>query len=110
MSPRAQPRATAVKSANTKSPGSKGKANNKQGPSSARAKWIIGVAGILVIVVIASLAVTRALKQNSSEQQSGHSSDSPFSATIANKADPALSPPEGMVWIPGGEFSMGSTI
>ena len=31
-----------------------------------------------------------------------------FASTIANKTPPAGPPPEGMVWIPGGEFSMGS--
>src|SRR5688572_8415759 len=28
--------------------------------------------------------------------------------TIANAVAPAIAPPEGMVWIPGGEFSMGA--
>src|SRR5204862_4585091 len=31
-----------------------------------------------------------------------------FTATKANKAKPSGAAPEGMVWIPGGEFSMGS--
>ena len=35
-------------------------------------------------------------------------SNSPFASTITNKAPPPSSMPEGMVWIPGGEFSMGS--
>jgi formylglycine-generating enzyme len=35
-------------------------------------------------------------------------SNSPFASTIPNKAPPPSSMPEGMVWIPGGEFSMGS--
>jgi formylglycine-generating enzyme required for sulfatase activity len=34
---------------------------------------------------------------------------SPFRATIENTNTPMGTPPEGMVWIPGGEFSMGST-
>lgn len=33
---------------------------------------------------------------------------SPFAATIPNAAKPVGPAPEGMVWIPGGEFSMGS--
>jgi formylglycine-generating enzyme required for sulfatase activity len=38
-----------------------------------------------------------------------HQTHSPFAATVANSA-PARSPePEGMVWIPGGEYSMGGT-
>jgi formylglycine-generating enzyme required for sulfatase activity len=31
-----------------------------------------------------------------------------FAPTIANPSKPPSSAPEGMVWIPGGEFSMGS--
>jgi formylglycine-generating enzyme len=34
--------------------------------------------------------------------------EAPFASTIPNKAPPPSSMPEGMVWIPGGEFSMGS--
>jgi sulfatase modifying factor 1 len=36
-------------------------------------------------------------------------SDLAFGPTIVNTARSPGSPPEGMVWIPGGEFSMGST-
>src|SRR4026207_1689116 len=32
-----------------------------------------------------------------------------FAATVPNKNKPPGQPPEGMVWIPGGEFSMGAT-
>ena len=32
----------------------------------------------------------------------------PFAATIANKLPAPFTAPDGMVWIPGGEFSMGS--
>ena len=35
---------------------------------------------------------------------------SPFGPTVQNKSAPPGSAPKGMVWIPGGEFSMGSTI
>src|SRR5438552_14491179 len=33
-----------------------------------------------------------------------------FSPTIANKSSPPRKTPEGMVWIPGGEFSMGAAM
>jgi formylglycine-generating enzyme required for sulfatase activity len=33
---------------------------------------------------------------------------SPFATTVENTAPPPGPPPEGMVWIPGGEFSMGA--
>src|SRR5882724_2206577 len=35
---------------------------------------------------------------------------SAFAATIPNKTGPPDSAPEGMVWIPGGEFSMGAAV
>ena len=35
---------------------------------------------------------------------------SPFAPTIPNKAPPPANAPEGMAWIPGGEFSMGCQI
>jgi formylglycine-generating enzyme required for sulfatase activity len=35
---------------------------------------------------------------------------SPFGPTIPNKNPPPGSAPEGMVWIPGGEYSMGCTV
>src|SRR5712672_4857691 len=35
---------------------------------------------------------------------------SPFLPTIENKAMPPGAAPEGMAWIPGGEFSMGSDV
>jgi formylglycine-generating enzyme len=39
----------------------------------------------------------------------GQEPESPaFASTRANSTPPAGPPPEGMVWIPGGEFSMGS--
>src|SRR5262245_19656666 len=33
-----------------------------------------------------------------------------FAATVPNKNKPPGKAPEGMVWIPGGEFSMGATV
>ena len=38
----------------------------------------------------------------------GVAADSPFAATVPNAAPAPKPAPEGMVWIPGGEFSMGS--
>ncbi|WP_432222134.1 formylglycine-generating enzyme family protein [Flavobacterium sp. TMP13] len=35
---------------------------------------------------------------------------SPFEATLENKDNKPLKPTKGMVWIPGGEFSMGSDV
>jgi formylglycine-generating enzyme required for sulfatase activity len=36
--------------------------------------------------------------------------ESPFAATVVNAAPASGPAPKGMVWIPGGEFSMGSTV
>ncbi len=33
-----------------------------------------------------------------------------FQPTVANKNSPPGKAPEGMVWIPGGEFSMGAAV
>ena len=33
-----------------------------------------------------------------------------FQPTVANKNSPVGKAPQGMVWIPGGEFSMGATV
>lgn len=38
------------------------------------------------------------------------SAESAFKPTIENKKKPAEKAPKGMVWIPGGEFSMGSNV
>ena len=37
-----------------------------------------------------------------------HAADSPFLPTVENMTRPSETAPEGMVWVPGGEFSMGS--
>lgn len=41
-------------------------------------------------------------------QQSAPKASAPFAPTLANSEKPTGLAPEGMVWIPGGEFSMGS--
>jgi formylglycine-generating enzyme len=39
-----------------------------------------------------------------------NSSSKEFKATLPNSSTPAGTAPQGMVWIPGGEFSMGSSV
>ena len=38
----------------------------------------------------------------------GTIADEAFLPTVENKIKPPMAAPEGMVWIPGGEFSMGA--
>jgi formylglycine-generating enzyme len=83
-------------------------------PSSRRkpVRWI--VAGGVAVAAVAVLAVVRPATSGStsmpaaSQKPSTVAAATPFGPTIANK-DPAPGPaPKGMVWIPGGEFTMGT--
>lgn len=66
---------------------------------------------VVVIVVIAAALMLRA--RNSTESVASGppllaSGSSPFEPTIVNSMAAPAGAPEGMVWIPGGEFSMGA--
>jgi sulfatase modifying factor 1 len=60
----------------------------------------------LLIFCVATVAV--AILQAADPIGSRARDGSSFKPTIANTAKPATPAPQGMVWIPGGEFSMGS--
>src|SRR5690349_12525481 len=62
------------------------------------------------IVVIASACFTVFLLRARREQTAAASAASAetFLPTVENKFKPSKPVPEGMVWIPGGEFSMGA--
>jgi formylglycine-generating enzyme required for sulfatase activity len=65
-------------------------------------KWSIAV----VAVGLAALAFQATRRKAPEPDQTAP--PSAFLPTVENKAQPAGPAPEGMVWIPGGEFSMGS--
>ncbi len=75
-------------------------------------QWI----AVAVIVVAAATGVTFALLSRQAESppeaaqpvESAAPATAQFEPTDANEAAPPGSAPEGMVWIPGGEFSMGA--
>ncbi len=69
---------------------------------SARATRLI-VAGTLILAAAGLSA--KAQPANTADQAKATSS--PFGPTISNPAPAPAQAPEGMVWIPGGEFSMG---
>jgi formylglycine-generating enzyme required for sulfatase activity len=69
------------------------------------------VAIVVIIGTIAWYIKSRAATISSPESdQSPHvaTSNSSWQKTIPNSGSPSGEPPEGMVWIPGGEFSMGA--
>ncbi|MEQ1861685.1 MAG: formylglycine-generating enzyme family protein [Chthoniobacteraceae bacterium] len=62
--------------------------------------WLIGAAAIV--------AGTVYLFQSGASKPAASEGVGPFGPTIANTAPAPGAAPEGMVWIPGGEYSMGS--
>lgn len=76
------------------------------------------VAAIITLVIIgAAFGYTKISNKNSTVDVVEECIDvpdenavSPFVATVENKNNKPLNAPEGMVWIPGGEFSMGSNV
>jgi formylglycine-generating enzyme len=74
-----------------------------EGRTTSPSKDATNVLAHLVPVASASLAPATATSSSSP------ASSSPFGTTIANPSSPPGAPPRGMVWIPGGEFSMGAS-
>src|SRR6185369_15124270 len=59
--------------------------------------------------VAVGVAATRSrVKTPRASEQPAAPSPPAFEPTVANASAPPESPPDGMVWIPGGEFSMGA--
>src|SRR6476659_2215265 len=60
-------------------------------------------------LVLIGLTLTTGLAGSAHSQQANQTS-SQFVATISNSTAAPKPAPEGMVWIPGGEFSMGAAL
>ncbi|WP_163399967.1 formylglycine-generating enzyme family protein [Flavobacterium fluviatile] len=77
--------------------------------------WIFGILTISIISI--AFGYTKLVHKPKKETVIQECHNTPvtteanaFKPTIENKTKPAGKAPEGMVWIPGGEFSMGSNI
>src|SRR5262245_8504165 len=78
-----------------------------------RVRW--GLAGVVVVVAVVAFAVFRPspspkLGADATPRDAEAGMASHFAPTVPNKTPAPTPAPEGMVWIPGGEFSMGSTV
>jgi formylglycine-generating enzyme len=74
-----------------------------------RWKWAVATTAIALFAVLAfRLSRSRPSTSQDSTDQGPTSAASAFLPTVPNPAPPPADAPEGMVWIPGGEFSMGS--
>jgi len=75
---------------------------------------------ILAAVIVGGFLIWKVLGSNENKNQRAHETETiiaesapnsaAFEPTVSNNESPPSSAPEGMVWIPGGEFSMGSTV
>lgn len=82
--------------------------NRSHGARTTRRLWTFVGAGAVVIAAAAWFSRVPATDPASRSDATPVQSTSSFEPTLANAA-PAPGPaPEGMVWIPGGEFSMGA--
>jgi len=81
----------------------------KQRSQSGQWKWAVAAVAVALFVVLA-FRLTRTNPPASQDSADPHptSTASAFLPTVPNPTRPPAVAPEGMVWIPGGEFSMGS--
>src|SRR5215510_5536558 len=86
------------------------KSSELRGPPDRRLKWLL-TAAVLGALVALLVYTTRSKAPNpaTSAGQATAAHPAPaFAPTVPNQTPPPAPAPEGMVWIPGGEFSMGS--
>jgi formylglycine-generating enzyme required for sulfatase activity len=95
----------------------KSRRNNRQAQRSGRIIWLIALLLVIVAVVVGRMIVGRYQKPSAASEpvtivaESGpNTSSAAFKETIPNSSTTRATGPPGMVWIPGGEFSMGSSV
>lgn len=64
--------------------------------------------GILLAIGVAVFATTALRRVSAPDTGTSRTLPGGFAPTVANSAKPSGNSPSGMVWIPGGEFSMGT--
>src|SRR5215510_9621822 len=62
------------------------------------------------VILIYVTVFTATLSGWGAEESHNAKASAAFAPTIPNKAAAPRSAPDGMIWIPGGEFSMGATV
>ncbi|PTS92423.1 formylglycine-generating enzyme family protein, partial [Flavobacterium sp. HMWF030] len=76
--------------------------------------WIFAILTISIISIAFGYTKLIHPKENlvamDCTETANTNAESAFKPTIENKKKPASKAPQGMVWIPGGEFSMGSNV
>jgi len=90
-----------------------GQAPSRHSRAGSAWKWaapLLAVAGLVVLALHAMRTDTNSSVHHSTIPTAQAPSSAVLLPTIENKISPADTAPKGMVWIPGGEFSMGSTI
>jgi formylglycine-generating enzyme len=71
-------------------------------------RWWAGFTAVVVAVSASALWIFHAPDAHSAPEASISASSAGFVATIENDHPPPGDAPDGMVWIPGGDFSMGA--
>ncbi|WP_281309786.1 formylglycine-generating enzyme family protein [Flavobacterium flavigenum] len=75
--------------------------------------WLFSTTTIFVISIAFGYTKLANIPKKETAQEcheTPHKSESEFKPTIENKNKPTGKTPKGMVWVPGGEFSMGSNV
>ncbi len=97
-------------------PGSGGKTSGSQraeAPATSRNRYLLIIAGVAALVIGVSSALIRGRGRPEAPPVAAAGAPSPagsddFQPTVPNDDPPPGPAPEAMVWIPGGEFSMGA--